>query len=77
MNQNPWQVENMAQYERGRIQQEMKEIRLLERALKARVRRPSLQRQVWRLILRRLVARARPAVRAAEVPAVGEAKLKI
>ena len=45
MNQNPWHVESMAQYERGRIQQEMKQIRLEEEALKGRVRRPGLLQQ--------------------------------
>ncbi len=36
MNQNPWHVESMAQYERERIQKEMKQIRLEEEALKAK-----------------------------------------
>ena len=70
MNQNPWQVDNMAQYERGRVQQEMREIRALERALKDRVRRPSMRQQVWLVILRWFIARAMRTVRAHERRAV-------
>ena len=35
MNQNPWYVDGMAQYERDRIRSELKQIRLEEKALKA------------------------------------------
>jgi hypothetical protein len=66
MNQNPWQVESMASYERGRIQQEMREIRQLEEALRARVRPPNVRRQVWMVILRWFIARAMHLVRTHE-----------
>ena len=35
MNQNPWYVDGMAQYERDRIRSELKQIRLEEKAMKA------------------------------------------
>jgi hypothetical protein len=55
MNQNPWQVESLARYERDRIREEMRQIRMQERALKARVRKPNFKFQVWRILLRWLV----------------------
>ena len=60
MNQNPWHVDNMARYERGRIQEEMRQIRLLEEALNGRVRPPSLRRQVWRVLFTWIAARLLP-----------------
>jgi hypothetical protein len=70
MNQNPWNLENMAQYERERIQQEMRGIRQLEEALRARVRPPNVRRPVWMVILRWFIARAIRVVRMSEAPAV-------
>jgi hypothetical protein len=35
MNQNPWYLERMGEYERDRIRDEMKQIRLEEEAMKA------------------------------------------
>ena len=38
MNHNPWYVDNTASYERQRIRDDMRQIRLEQKALKARVR---------------------------------------
>jgi hypothetical protein len=35
MNQNPWYLERLAEYERDRIQREIKQIRLEKEAMKA------------------------------------------
>ena len=53
MNMNPWQVENMARYERDRIRDEVRQIRLEQKALKARIRQPSLVLKVWKLFFTR------------------------
>jgi len=50
MNQNPWHVENQAQYERERIQQEMRQIRLGERASRGAVQRPGPVTRLWLLV---------------------------
>ena len=52
MNQNPWHVENMAQYERERIRQEMGQIRLGERVSKPKVRGPRPIARLWHLVRR-------------------------
>ena len=66
MYQNPWHVEHMAQYERERIQKDMKQIRLEEEALKAsraeehptkaRARRTSLPLRIVFAIMRLMIS---------------------
>ena len=58
MNMNPWHVENMAQYERDRIRDEVRQLRLEQKALKRRIRRPSLVLKVWRLLFSRSAPQA-------------------
>jgi len=57
MNDNPWNVDNLARLQRERIQEEMKQIRLEESATKARQPHPSLVSKAWRAIWRWLRAR--------------------
>ena len=38
MNQNPWYLERLAEYERDRIQRDIKQIRLEQKAMKANSR---------------------------------------
>lgn len=66
MNMNPWQVENMAQYERDRIRDEVRQLRLEQKARKARTRQPSLVLKVWKLFFSRVGATG-------EQPTVGPA----
>ena len=47
MNDNPWHVDDMARMQRGRIQEEMRQIRMEERALAARVKRPGMIARLW------------------------------
>ena len=54
MNQNPWYLERMVQYEQDRTDQALKQIRLEEEALKARVRHPGLLAKA-RFLMRRWV----------------------
>ena len=57
MNENPWHVYDEARMQRERVQEEMRQIRLEEKALKARGRRPGLLPQVWLIVSRWLEAR--------------------
>ena len=57
MNENPWHVYDEARMQRERVQEEMRQIRLQEKALKARGRRPGLLPQVWLIVTRWLHAR--------------------
>ena len=56
MNNSPWQVENMARMQRERIQEEMNQIRLEEKALGAQARGPGLVVRLW-LGIRRWLAK--------------------
>ena len=48
MNDNPWHVESMARLQRDRIQEEMSQIRLEERALRAQaIVSPGLLARLW------------------------------
>ena len=47
MNDNPWHVQNMARMQRERIQEEMTQIRLEERALRAQARGPGFLARLW------------------------------
>ncbi len=42
MNDNPWRVNELSRLHRGRLQEEMRQIRLEEEALRARVKGPGL-----------------------------------
>ncbi len=81
MNMNPWHVESMAQYERECIRAEMRQIRLEEKALKARVRAPRLVLKVWKLFFQRLQAgrRQTPEVQRLSTlaPSTGKGEAKI
>ncbi len=47
MNENPWRIDDLARLQRGRLQEEMRQIRLEEQALRARQRRPGLIARLW------------------------------
>ena len=57
MNDNPWHIDDIARMQRERVQEEMRQIRLQEKALKARARRPGLLPQIWLIVSRWLKAR--------------------
>ena len=63
MNQSPWYVENMAEYERERIRQEMGQIRLGERVSKPQVQGPRPIARLWHLVRRWFATRPHAAGR--------------
>lgn len=52
MNENPWRVDDIARAQRERIRDEMREIRLEEKALRARPERPAWISRFWLFIRR-------------------------
>ena len=69
MNENPWRIDDIARMQRERIQGEMRQIRLEEKALKAGVRGPGLMARA-RLRLQAWV-KARSGRQAHTAPALG------
>lgn len=61
MNDNAWNIDNIARLERERVREEMRQIRLEESAMKARQRRPSLVTQAKLAIRKWLEARDKAA----------------
>ncbi len=47
MYDNPWRVNEISRLQRDRVQEEMRQIRLEEEALRAQVRRPGLIEKLW------------------------------
>lgn len=68
MNDNPWNVDNLARLQRERIQEEIRQIRLEESAAKARQRQLSLVSKAWLAIWRWLRVRATSTQRVEQQP---------
>jgi hypothetical protein len=68
MNENPWRVESVAGLQRERVQEEMRQIRMEEKALQARERRPGLLLRGW-VLLRAWVSAPRKQAAVAVPPA--------
>ena len=68
MNDNAWNVDNLARLQRERIQEEMRQIRLEESAAKARQRQLSLVSKAWLAIWRWLRVRAASTERVEQQP---------
>jgi hypothetical protein len=52
MNMNPWMLERMAEYERGRIRRDMKQIRMEEEAMRAgRTEAKTMKAHLSRLLM--------------------------
>ncbi len=47
MNENPWRIDDLARLQRGRLQEEMRQIRLEQRALRAQAKGPGVFGRVW------------------------------
>ncbi len=47
MNENPWRIDDLARLQRGRLQEEMRQIHLEEHALSARRKGPALIERLW------------------------------
>jgi len=67
---NPWHVDDMARMQRERVQEEMRQIRFEEKALKARVRGPGPLPQVWLLVSGWFKAKRTPAGHSLQRPAI-------
>jgi hypothetical protein len=70
MNDSPWHVNDMARMQRERLQEEMRQIRLEEKALSAGERRPGLLSQVGMLLSRWLKGSRKQATDAVRPPAI-------
>jgi hypothetical protein len=57
MNDNPWHIESMARAQRERVQEEMRQIRLEEKALKAQSPESGLVLRLWLALQRWVVKR--------------------